>query len=113
MSSWRRGRAYAQDLRERVLSADGVRCGEVAERYGVSASYVVKARQRRARLGELRPGRQVSHTPPKLAGHYGVISAQVARQPDMTLDELRAWILAELAISVSISTVWNTPAGSG
>jgi transposase len=26
----------------------------------------------------------------------------------MTLDELRAWILAELAISVSISTAWNT-----
>ena len=77
-------------------------------RYGVSASYVVKARQRRARFGEVTPGRQRSHTPPKLAGHYGAITMQVARQPDMTLDELRAWILAELAISVSISTVWNT-----
>jgi hypothetical protein len=50
MSAWRRGRAYAQDLRERVLLADGVGSGKVAERYGVSASYVVKARQRRARL---------------------------------------------------------------
>jgi transposase len=30
------------------------------------------------------------------------------RQPDMTLDELRAWILVELGISVSMSTVWKT-----
>jgi transposase len=28
--------------------------------------------------------------------------------PDMTLDELRAWILKELGISVSITTVWKT-----
>ena len=31
-----------------------------------------------------------------------------SRQPDITLDELRAWILQELAVSISISTVWNT-----
>jgi hypothetical protein len=32
--------------------------------------------------------------------------------PDMTLDELRAWILKELGISVSITTVWKRCAGS-
>ena len=107
MSTWRRGRAYSQDLRDRVLSADGIGSGQVAGRFGVSASYVVKARQRRDRLGEVTCGAQRSHTPPKLAGHDAAITAQVARQPDMTLDELRAWILAELGISVSISTVWK------
>ena len=108
MSAWRRGRAYSQDLRDRVLSADGVGSGQVAGHYGVSISYVVKARRRRDRLGQVTPGAQKSHTPPKLAGHYDAIKAQLARQPDMTLDELRAWILAKLSISVSISTVWNT-----
>jgi transposase len=108
MSEWRRGRAYSQDLRDRVLSAEGVGSGKVAGRYGVSSSYVVKARQRRDRLGEVTPGAQRSHTPAKLAGHYDTITAQVARQPDMTLDELRAWILAELGTSVSVSTVWST-----
>ena len=44
MSSWRRGKAYAQDLRDRVLSVDGVASGQVVARFGVSISYVVKAR---------------------------------------------------------------------
>jgi transposase len=108
MSVWRRGKAYSQDLRDRVLSADGIGSGKVAERFGVSISYVVKARQRRDRLGTVMPGAQRSHTPPKLAGHEAAIRAQVKRQPDMTLDELRAWILTELGISVSATTVWKT-----
>jgi|SRR6478609_1300203 transposase len=108
MSAWRRGRPYPQDLRDRVLSADGIGPGQVAGRLGISASYVVRARQRRDRLGEVTPGAQRSHTPPKLAGHDHSITAQVTRQPDMTLDELRTWILAELGISASISTVWKT-----
>ena len=109
MSSWRRGKAYAQDLRDRVLSVDGVASGQVAARFGVSISYVVKARQRRDRLGAVTPGAQRSHTRPKLAGHEAVIRAQVRLLPDMTLDELRVWILKELSISVSITTVWKTP----
>ena len=108
MSGWRRGQAYSQDLRDRVLSADGIGSGQVADRFGVSASYVVKARQRRDRLGETTAGAQRSHTPPKLAGHEDAIIAQVARQPDMTLDELRGWILAQRGISVCINTVWKT-----
>ena len=79
MTAWCRGKAYSQDLRERVLSADGVGCGQVAGRYGVSASYVVKARQRRDRLGEVTPGAQKSHTPPKLVQHYEAITAQVVQ----------------------------------
>ena len=108
MSAWRRGRAYSQDLRDRVLSADGIGSGKVAARYGVSISYVVKARQRRDRLGAVTPGAQRSHTPAKLAGHEAAIRAQVRRRPDMTLDELRAWILAELGIAVSVTTGWKT-----
>jgi len=38
MSAWRCGRAYSQDLRDRVFSADGVGSGKVAGRYGVSPS---------------------------------------------------------------------------
>jgi len=108
VSEWRRGQAYSQDLRDRVLSADGSGCGQVADRFCVSASYVVKARQRRDRLGETTAGAQKSHTLPKLAGHEDAITAQVARQPDMTLAELRSWILEERGVSVCINTVWKT-----
>jgi transposase len=58
MKMWRRGQAYSQDLRDRVLAADGESARDVADRLEVSASYVVKARQRRDRDGRLTAGRQ-------------------------------------------------------
>ena len=48
---WRRGMALSQDLRDRVLGAAGP-SREVAVRFGVSVSYVVKARARRRDTGE-------------------------------------------------------------
>jgi hypothetical protein len=38
---WRRGKTYSQDLRERVLAAETLTARQAAERFGVSASYVV------------------------------------------------------------------------
>jgi hypothetical protein len=43
--AYRRGQAYSQDLRERVLAAQGS-AAVVSEGFGVSRSYVIKARQR-------------------------------------------------------------------
>ena len=42
---WKRGRAYAQDLRERVFAASdaGLRVGQIAEALFVAISYVSKA----------------------------------------------------------------------
>ena len=108
MVSWRRGQAYSQDLRERVLSADTLSAREAAERFGVSVSYVVKARQRRDRLGVLTPGAQRSWTPRKLAAHHDAIEAQMHARPDATLAELCTWLLAEFGVSASIGTMWNT-----
>lgn len=108
MGSWRRGQAYSQDLRERVLATDGLSAREAAERFGVSVSYVVKARQRRDRLGEVTPGPQRSWTSRKLAAHHAAIAAQVRARPDATLAELCTWLLAEFGVSASLGTMWNT-----
>jgi transposase len=108
MFSWRRGQAYSQDLRERVLAASHLSARQAADRFGVSVSYVVKARQRRDRHGELTPGLQRSWTPRKLAAHHAAISAHVREHPDATLAELCAWLLAESGVSASIGTMWNT-----
>ena len=53
--AYRRGQAYSQDLRDRVLAAPGS-AAIVGARFGVSRSYVIKARQRRDRQGELCAG---------------------------------------------------------
>jgi len=51
---WRKGPACSDDLRGRVLEADGS-ARKVAARFGVSVSYVVEVRQRRDRLPCSRP----------------------------------------------------------
>jgi len=103
--AWRRGQALSQDLRDRVLGAAGDPSRQVAARFGVSISYVVKARQRLRRLGDSAPGAQRSHTPAKLAGHDEALRAEVERRPDATLVELRAWALSSRGVLVSISAL--------
>ena len=58
--TWQRGQAYGQDLRDRVLAANGS-IREVAERFAVSDSYVARARGKRRRLGEDGAGVQCNH----------------------------------------------------
>jgi transposase len=102
----RRGQAYSQDLRDRVLAAAGS-AAVVGARFGVSRSYVIKARQRRDRQGEICAGPQRSHTPAKLAGHEVALSQHVHSAPDATLAELVQWASTELGICVSIKAMWK------
>ena len=53
--AWRRGQAYSQDLRDRVLAAEKLTARQAAERFGVGVPYVVKARQRLVRTGAATP----------------------------------------------------------
>jgi transposase len=109
---WRSGQAYSQDLRDRVLAADGS-ARAVATRFGVSVSYVVKARQRRNCTGEITTRPQRSHTPRLLAGLHDAILAYVGRHPDATLNELRTWLRDTHGIAASMGLMWNTLARLG
>lgn len=107
---YQRGKAYSQDLRERVFAAsdDGERVGEVAELLRVSVSYVSKALTRRRTTGETaaRPGR--GGKPPKLAPFYAAIRAHVGEHGDTTIETLRAWLLATHQVSASVGLIWHT-----
>ena len=109
---WRSGQAYSDDLRGRVLEADGP-SRMVAARFGVSVSYVIKARQRRDRHGEVSARPQASRTPRLLAGLHDAIAAHVRAHDEATLDELRAWLRETHAMSVSMGLMWNTLARLG
>lgn len=108
---WRRGMALSQDLRDRVLAAPGA-SREVAARFGVSVSYVVKAQARRRDTGEETARPRRNHVPPRLAGHEDALRAEVARRPSATCDELRAWAAAR-GVSVGRTAVWKTLARLG
>src|SRR5580704_18330830 len=81
---YQRGKAYSQDLRERVFAAsdDGERIGEIAELLRVSVSYVSKALTRRRTTGETTARQQHSHQMPKLAPFYVAIGAYIAERGD-------------------------------
>ncbi len=109
--AWRRGMALSQDLRDRVLAAPGP-SREVAGRFGVSVSYVVKARARQRDAGEDRARPQRNHVVPRLTAHEDALRVEVARRPSATCGELRAWA-AGRGVAVSRTAVWRTIARLG
>ena len=107
--TWRSGQAYSQDLRERILAAVdfGMSVAEAAVLFQVSISYIYKAMIRRRLTGETTARPQRCHVGQKLAAYHDAIRARVSAQPDATLDELRAWMLASHGVSVSQGGMWN------
>ena len=65
-----------------------------AQLFQVSVSYIYKALGRRAATGETEARPQRNRQTLKLAATSRAIAAEVALRPDVTLDELRAWLLA-------------------
>jgi transposase len=106
--AWHRGRSYSQDLRERVLAANDLSARQAAERFSVSVSYVIKARQRRDRTGVLTIKPRGYRRPTRVAGLEQVILHEVERRCSATLADLRAWLHGTYGISVSTGTMWKT-----
>jgi transposase len=77
----------------------------VAARFGVSESYVQRARARRRQCGELSAGAQRNHVPLRLAGLAQALKAEVAAHPDATLAQLCAWAKAEHGVAVGLATM--------
>ena len=112
---WNRGRAYSQDLRDRVLAASdrGLSSRTVAARFAVSASYVVKARQRRDRTGEVRALKPRQTQVRRLAGHGEALRARVAATSDATLAELCGWLHDAHGVTVGLTALWRELARLG
>jgi transposase len=106
---WRRGRAYGQDLRDKMFAVidRGIEPVEVAETFTVSVSWIYKALGRRRATGEMTARPQRCHVPGKLDLHHDEIRARVAAAPDMTIAELRGWLRTARGISVSHAVMWE------
>lgn len=111
--AWRRGQTYAQDLRDRVLALDQLSARAVAERFTVSVSYVVKARQRRARAGAVTPRPQKPPVARKLVHLYAALRERVRQVPDATLAEHREWLAETYGVTAGLTTIWKTLAQLG
>ncbi len=107
---FQKGKAYSQDLRERVfaLADAGGAVGEVAETLSVSISYVSKVLGRRRSTGECSARPQRCHMAPKLLGLHDAIRAEVKARPDATLAELRRWLNDTHKVSASDGLMHGT-----
>jgi transposase len=112
---WKSGQSYSTDLRSRVLAAidGGSAAKAVAELFQVSVSYIYKALARRAATGEIEARPQRNRQELKLAAHHDAIAAEVARRPDVTLEELRAWLQATHGVGASLGLMHKTLARLG
>lgn len=101
---WKSGQSYSTDLRSRVLAAidGGSPARATAQLFQVSVSYIYKALGRRSSTGETEARPQRNRQVLKLKDHHGLIAAEVALRPDMTLNELRAWLVATHGLSASL-----------
>lgn len=101
--SWRRGQAYVQQLRDRVLAAidRGMGAYQAAPMFQVSVSWIYKALARRRSSGESTARPQINHVPPKLLAHHEAARAKLKAEPDLTLAELRCWLRDEHKASIS------------
>jgi transposase len=95
--------AYSLDLRKRVLADGdaGLKTKVVAEKYGVSRTWVRSLKQRRRETGEIgprhgRPGR-------KRKIDRGRLGELVAEDADATLVELRE----RLGVPCALSAIWK------
>ena len=113
--AWKSGRGCSADLRSRVLAAvdGGIPARDVAGRFRVSVSYICKALGRRAAAGGTEARPQRNHQALKLAAHHAAVAAEVARRPDATLEELRAWLMARHGVSASLGLMHRPPARLG
>ena len=103
------GKAYSQDLRERVMAAVDAGTGAYAAAsfFRVSVSYIYKALGRRERTGQTSARPWAGGPKPKLAAHDDALRAHVMSKPDTTLAELQAWLIAEHDTKVSAGCLWK------
>jgi transposase len=111
-------RAYSDDLRAKLLKAYAAGRGsleELASQFGVSYGYTKKIRGQQLETGsEARP-RQLRHGPTGqlTAEIKQYLRAVVAKQPDVTLAELREKLRAAHRVQISRSRLWYWLRGLG
>jgi transposase len=111
-------RAYSDDLRTKLLKAYAAGRGsleELASQFDVSYGYAKKIRGQQLETGRLERPRQLRHGP---TGQLSTeikqyLRAVVAKQPDVTLAELRRQLKSAHRVQISRSRLWYWLRGLG
>jgi len=99
---------YSMDLRERAMMAlaDGATCRDVAARFAISVSAVVKWSLRLRETGSVAPARQGGTRRCKLEDERAFLLARIAEHASVTTRDLAAELAAR-GVKVSHMAVWR------
>ena len=99
---------YSGDLRARVATAvaGGASARPAAGRFEVSVSTAIRWAQRLRVEGNAAPRAMDGDRRSRLPEHRALVAELAARQPDLTLQEIRG-ALAGQGVSVGIASLWR------
>lgn len=102
-------KAYALDLRERVLRArsQGQSAQEVAKQFSLAKRSVERYWRRYQDTGQAAALKMGGHRRSKLAPHDATLRAWITARPDLTLDELQQRCRKELQVRLGITALWH------
>ena len=97
------------DIRRRLVAAieGGSSCHQAAARFAVSPSAAIKLMQRVRRTGSIVPGRVGGCRKPELTGHKDWLHQLTRTRVGITLEEIKAVLIEERGIEVSITAIWR------
>jgi transposase len=104
-------RAYSDDLRRKILQAyerSRVSYQKLADRFGVSRSYVHRIQQQKVRTGKMeRIPQSRNGRPSRLTEEIRkTMKGWIAVRPDLTLAELQQQLKEKFDLSVSLGQIW-------
>jgi transposase len=100
---------YSGDLRDRVAAAvaAGASARSAAGRFGVSIGTAIRWAQRWRAEGHAEARAMGGDHRSRLIEHRAAVLELVARQPDLTLQEIRGVLTAQYGITVGLTTLWR------
>ena len=100
------GRAYSQDLRDRVIDAvesEGVSCRAAAARFGVGESSAIRWVGRYRLTQSRMPVGTGGHRPSKTKPHRAWLLSLIETEGDLTLDAISGRFLEEKSVKADTS----------
>ena len=100
---------YSEDLRDRVAAAVamGASARAAASRFGISVSTAIRWAQRLRTEGHAQARAMGGDHRSRLVQHRAAVLELVAKQPDLTLQEIRGALGAASGITVGLSSLWR------
>lgn len=102
-------KSYSIDLRERLVAGRqrGQSAEELSRVFGVSKRSVERYWKRQVQEGTLEPKARGGYRRSRLEGHDELLRQWIHEQPDLSLEQLRERLLAQLGITIGTTALWH------